>query len=196
MGYVETLFGHQDPVTSLDALRGETALSAGGQDKTVRYWKIVDETQLVFRGGGRSKLRDLIESAGIDDDVEAMDDGEWAKKTKKLEGFIEGRIDCVAMLDETTFVSGGDSGCVLTSISVAFNLITHLLQVNIALVYRQEKAVILPTDRPRNHAPYNRPFISVLNKRSKSPLDHIHCRTTLLRHVCFRCANKVSPPSL
>jgi ribosomal RNA-processing protein 9 len=109
MGYVETLFGHQDCVTCLDALRGETAVSSGGQDRTIRYWKIVDETQLVFRGGGRSKMRELLESGGIDD-VELMDDEGWAKRSKKVEGFVEGRIDCVAMLDEALFVSGGDSG--------------------------------------------------------------------------------------
>ncbi|KNZ72506.1 hypothetical protein J132_02933 [Termitomyces sp. J132] len=80
MGYVETLFGHQDHILSVDALRGETCVSVGGRDKTVRYWKIVEETQLVFRGGGRMKK------------------------------FIEGSIECVAMIDETTFVSGGDSG--------------------------------------------------------------------------------------
>ena len=45
MGYVETLFGHQDQVLALDALRGETCVSVGARDKTVRYWKIVDETQ-------------------------------------------------------------------------------------------------------------------------------------------------------
>lgn len=112
MGYVETLFGHQDPVTALDSLRGETAISAGGQDRTVRYWKIVDETQLVFRGGGRSKLRELLESGGIDDNQEdeGGDDDKGKKDKRRQEGFIEGRIDCVAMLDETTFVSGGDSG--------------------------------------------------------------------------------------
>lgn len=108
MGYVETLFGHQDCVTCLDALRGETAVSSGGQDRTIRYWKIVDETQLVFRGGGRSKMRELLESDGIGD-VEFMDDEE---RSKKSDDFVEGRIDCVAMLDETLFVSGGDSGLV------------------------------------------------------------------------------------
>lgn len=109
MGYVETLFGHQDCVTCLDALRGETAVSSGGQDRTIRYWKIVDETQLVFRGGGRSKMRELLESGGIDD-AELMDDGESTKRSKNADGFVESRIDCVAMLDETVFVSGGDSG--------------------------------------------------------------------------------------
>ncbi|KAF8309679.1 WD40 repeat-like protein [Clavulina sp. PMI_390] len=105
MGYVETLFGHQDPVTCIDSLRGETAISAGGQDRSVRYWKIVDETQLVFRGGGRSKLREMLESGGIDEE-------EKPKEVATTDSFVEGRIDAVAMLDESTFVSGGDTGTV------------------------------------------------------------------------------------
>src|SRR5260221_6265635 len=59
--YLETLFGHQDCIASLDALRGELVISAGGMDKTVRYWKIPEESQLVFRGGGESKTRRLLE---------------------------------------------------------------------------------------------------------------------------------------
>jgi len=109
MGYVETLFGHQDCVTCVDALGGEIAVSSGGQDRTIRYWKIVDETQLVFRGGGRSKMRELLESGGIDS-MELVDDAEGSRRKKHPDGFVEGRIDCVAMLDETLFVSGGDSG--------------------------------------------------------------------------------------
>ena len=70
-------------------------------DKTVRYWKIVEESQLVFRGGGESKARQLLEG-----DTE-LGEGRAVEKPK---GFIEGRIDCIAMLDNTTFLSGGDSG--------------------------------------------------------------------------------------
>jgi len=117
MGYVETLFGHQDHVLGLDALRGETCISVGGRDKTVRYWKIVDETQLVFRGGGRSRIREVLEGGlkGDDegDDVDA-EDSELLPKAKGRERepkrFIEGSLESVAMIDETTFVSGGDSG--------------------------------------------------------------------------------------
>jgi len=118
MGYVETLFGHQDHVLALDALRGETCVSVGGRDKTVRYWKIVDETQLVFRGGGRSRIREVLEGGLRDGDEgdEAEDDGaESGVKTKgkereKVIKFVEGSMECVAMIDETTFISGGDSG--------------------------------------------------------------------------------------
>ncbi|CAK5265719.1 unnamed protein product [Mycena citricolor] len=102
MGYVETLFGHQDHVLALDALRGETCVSVGGRDKTVRYWKIADETQLVFRGGGRSRIREVLEGG-----LRGEDEDDERGKTSK---FIEGSIECVAMIDESTFVSGGDSG--------------------------------------------------------------------------------------
>ena len=107
MGYVETLFGHQDFVMSIDSLRGETAVTCGGRDRTVRYWKIVDETQLVFRGGGRSKLRDLLEGGAF----EGMDVGDGDKSGgKEQKSYVEGSMEVVCMVDETTFVSGGDSG--------------------------------------------------------------------------------------
>ncbi|CAA7269883.1 unnamed protein product [Cyclocybe aegerita] len=119
MGYVETLFGHQDFVFGLDALRGETCISAGGRDKTVRYWKIVDETQLVFRGGGRSRVREVLEGGlraddeGDDVDVDGMELMPKAKgKERESKKFEEGSLECVAMIDETTFASGGDSGSI------------------------------------------------------------------------------------
>jgi ribosomal RNA-processing protein 9 len=112
MGYVETLFGHQDCIGDLDALKRESAVSCGGRDKTVRFWKIPDETQLVFRGGTKSKLREVLE--GGMEEADADDDNEDGKEGKTLERrFVEGSIDCVAMIDESTFVSGGDSGFVL-----------------------------------------------------------------------------------
>ncbi|KAH9915195.1 WD40 repeat-like protein [Epithele typhae] len=98
MGYVETLFGHQAPVLALDVLRGETA--------TVRYWKVPEETQLVFRGGGRSKLYDDLDLDGGDEAEKAKAKG----KDSKAEKFVEGSIECVAMIDETTFVSGAIAG--------------------------------------------------------------------------------------
>lgn len=109
MGYVETLFGHQDHILGLDALRGETCVSVGARDKTARYWKIVDETQLVFRGGGRSRVREVLDGGLKADD--AMDDDAEAQREKgKDMKFVEGSLECVAMIDETMFVSGGDSG--------------------------------------------------------------------------------------
>ncbi|TRM66987.1 WD40-repeat-containing domain protein [Schizophyllum amplum] len=118
MGYVETLFGHQDVVLAIDALRGETCVSAGGRDKTTRFWKIVEETQLVFRGGGRSRIRDVLDGGLRGDDEgedvdDEMDGGVKRKQRKEKDlKFVEGSLECVAMVDETTFVSGGDSGSI------------------------------------------------------------------------------------
>lgn len=109
MGYVETLFGHQDAVQAVDALRAESIVSVGGRDRTARFWKIVEETQLVFRGGGRSKFRELLEGGalqGMDED----DEDAHTKGGKQKKGFIEGSLECIAMIDETNFVTGGDSG--------------------------------------------------------------------------------------
>ncbi|KAH8096999.1 WD40 repeat-like protein [Cristinia sonorae] len=108
MGYVETLFGHQAPVLSLDALMRETAVSVGGRDKSVRFWKIPEESQLVFRGGGRTGWEDALECGDPSEQMEV--DGK--KKGKTKERFMEGSVECVAMVDETTFLSGGDSGTI------------------------------------------------------------------------------------
>jgi len=104
MGLVETLFGHQDQIQHVDALRAETAVSVGGRDRTARFWKVADESQLVFRGG-RATAQEILAN-GLDDD--------HGEKEKEKQAFVEGSLDCVAMIDDSTFVSGGDSGCVRT----------------------------------------------------------------------------------
>lgn len=50
MSYVETLYGHQSNILSLDALSRERCISSS-YDKTVRIWKVVEGTQLQFTGG-------------------------------------------------------------------------------------------------------------------------------------------------
>lgn len=111
--YIDTLFGHQDTILNLDCLRNETALTAGGRDKSLRFWKVAEEAQLVFRGGGTSRMREVLEGSRAADDMEV--DGAAAQKqtgsqeaqTKK---YVEGSTEVVAMIDEQHFLSGGDSG--------------------------------------------------------------------------------------
>ncbi|GAA5872117.1 hypothetical protein JCM3774_002279 [Rhodotorula dairenensis] len=114
LSYIETLFGHQDSILSIDALRGEMAVTAGGRDKTVRFWKVMEESQLVFRGGGASRMRNVLDGALEDDGVE---DEERKRRRRQAEEkgpvkFVEGSIDCVAMVDDSTLLSGGDSGTI------------------------------------------------------------------------------------
>ncbi|KAF9078062.1 WD40-repeat-containing domain protein [Rhodocollybia butyracea] len=172
MGYIETLFGHQDQILALDCLPSlptlppisstssirrqpaiysspappskiptysrhplstpaETLLTVGARDKTARFWKVPEETQLVFRGGGatssaalghetrtkRDKLREVLEGkmdalASDDDDSEAAVVKEKEKKDMEEHRYIEGSLECVAMIDETAFLTGGDSGSI------------------------------------------------------------------------------------
>ena len=56
LSYVETLFGHQEPVLGIDSLHRERAVSCGGRDRTVRLWKIVDESQLVYNSPNGTSL--------------------------------------------------------------------------------------------------------------------------------------------
>jgi ribosomal RNA-processing protein 9 len=51
-------------------------------------WKIVEESQLVFRGGATVKEKD----------------GSGTVR------YAEGCLDCIALVDEDMFVTGGDSG--------------------------------------------------------------------------------------
>jgi len=46
--YVESLFGHQAEITCIDSLLKERALTCGA-DKTLRLWKIPEESQLMFK---------------------------------------------------------------------------------------------------------------------------------------------------
>lgn len=49
MGYLETLFGHQDTVNSLDCGLKDRPISSSS-DRSVRMWNVADDSHLVFRG--------------------------------------------------------------------------------------------------------------------------------------------------
>lgn len=82
--YMETLFGHQAEVTSVDVINEDRIVSSGGSDKTVRVWKIQEESQLVFNAesGSVEIVRKLDESYF----VSCSDDGKlclWTMLKKK-----------------------------------------------------------------------------------------------------------------
>jgi ribosomal RNA-processing protein 9 len=67
-------FGHQNAVTSIDALYKERVLTAGGCDGTLRIWKIVEESQLVFNGGHKGSV-DLVKFINEESFLSCGDDG-------------------------------------------------------------------------------------------------------------------------
>ncbi|KAJ3615500.1 hypothetical protein Zmor_016368 [Zophobas morio] len=50
--FIEQLFGHQDSVMCVDTLSRDRAISVGGRDRSLRLWKISEESQLVFDSKG------------------------------------------------------------------------------------------------------------------------------------------------
>jgi ribosomal RNA-processing protein 9 len=91
---IETFFGHQDAITSVSALKPTAAVTAGTSDRTCRWWKVEEEVQLVLRSGGRSRTN--AETPGNTTGAEVM--------------FVEGSVDVVCVLDDSHFISGGNSG--------------------------------------------------------------------------------------
>lgn len=90
------------------ALAKEQCISVGARDRSARMWKVVEETQLVFRGGGSGiseKRRQQGQKAGRE--------GERSSKV-----YNEGSIDKVALIDEETFVTGKSSNCPKLSIKI------------------------------------------------------------------------------
>ena len=104
LAYVETLFGHQDEVLDVSALAQEKCVTVGGRDRTARLWKVVEEAQLVFRGGtasGTSKALESLRKAYEDDlGVDMQDERIYS----------EGSIDRITMIDDDTLVTASDNG--------------------------------------------------------------------------------------
>ncbi|KAF2876818.1 WD40-repeat-containing domain protein [Massariosphaeria phaeospora] len=120
--YIETLVGHQDTVIGIAGgleANQETCVSVGARDRSARLWRVVEENQLVFHGGGTArqkgldKLRkgrfgakvdedDAIKTGPGKGDVDGKDDAPIA--------YAEGSMDCVALLDASLFVTASDNG--------------------------------------------------------------------------------------
>ena len=84
LAYVETLYGHQDHVLGVASMTVDQCVSVGARDRTARLWKVVDETQLVFRGD-----------------------------SSKKDTYQTGSVDCVAALPPAHFVTGSDAGAIV-----------------------------------------------------------------------------------
>ena len=110
MAYVETLFGHQDSVVDIVGCAGETCVSVGARDRTARFWKVVEENQLVFRGGGLAKSKG--EDARVPTSNRANKTNGSGLNGVDLKGYAEGSIDRIALVDEETFVTGSDNGSI------------------------------------------------------------------------------------
>jgi len=83
MGYLETLFGHQDGVTAVDCWTKERPVSTSS-DRTIRLWKVSDETHLIFRG--HKSTPDAVQIMTEDSCLTGGQDGSlnlWKETQKK-----------------------------------------------------------------------------------------------------------------
>lgn len=115
LAYVETLFGHQDEITSLCAMGAkDRCLSTGGRDRSVRLWKILEESQLVFRV---SRLRSKKRAADADGDNSDAEEPEVQASESVNENVVKcleedntGSVETIAWLDDETWITGTDGG--------------------------------------------------------------------------------------
>lgn len=90
MAYVETLFGHGAGVSGLSSLAMERAVSCGG-DGTLRLYKIVEGSQLVFRSTMTMSL-DAVTMVNENRFLTGGDDGSvclWQTNKKKPVAIVE-----------------------------------------------------------------------------------------------------------
>ncbi|EOA81073.1 pre-rRNA processing protein [Exserohilum turcicum] len=137
--YIETLVGHQDSVIGIAGgleLNQETCVSVGARDRTARLWRVVEENQLVFHGGGtaRQKGMDKLRKGRFGKNVDGDDaKDDMVNGTHQDDGdapiaYAEGSIDCVALLDASLFVTASDNGALsLWSINRKKPLFTYPL---------------------------------------------------------------------
>lgn len=118
--YIETLVGHQDAVVGVAGgleYNQETCVSVGARDRTARLWRVVEENQLVFQGGGtaRQKGLDKLRKGRFANNLGRLDEmSEQPNGTEHEEdapiAYAQGSIDCVGLLDAGLFVTASDNG--------------------------------------------------------------------------------------
>lgn len=110
--YIETLVGHQDTVIGIAGgleVNQETCVSVGARDRSARLWRVVEENQLVFHGGGTARQKGMAKlrkgqfGKHVDEEDKANDE-------EPPVAYAEGSIDCVALLDAGLFVTASDNG--------------------------------------------------------------------------------------
>lgn len=85
MAKIETLYGHQSPITDIDALVRERAITSGGSDSSIRIWKVDEESQLVYNAHSGHNV-DHVKLINEENFLSGGDDGAlciWSAMKKK-----------------------------------------------------------------------------------------------------------------
>ena len=85
MVQLETLYGHQLGVTSIDCYEKERPVSVG-RDRTARAWKLAEDTHMIYRGGGQMQPSECVSIIKDDWFLTGHEDGQlclWSTDKKK-----------------------------------------------------------------------------------------------------------------
>ena len=95
LAYVDTLFGHQSEVLAVASCGTRERCVTSSADGTVRVWKIVDESQLVFRYSGASSNVDAVAVVNDNTMVSGAQDGRlsvWSTLKKKPASSVDAHV--------------------------------------------------------------------------------------------------------
>ena len=88
MTYVETLYGHQSPIVAMDCANKNRPVSIA-RDRTVRVWKVEEDSHLVFRPGGDVGSAECVSAIQDGWFITGHDDGRlalWKEEKKRPVG--------------------------------------------------------------------------------------------------------------
>nr|CAG4711507.1 unnamed protein product [Naegleria fowleri] len=83
--FIDTLYGHESEVQGIDTMITPHAVSCGS-DASLRYWKVEDETQLIFKNSASKYSVDCVKMLRENTYVSGSQDGSvsmWIKTKKK-----------------------------------------------------------------------------------------------------------------
>lgn len=124
MTYVETLYGHQSPIVAIDCANKNRPVSIA-RDRTVRVWKVEEDSHLVYRGGGHVGSAECITAIQDGWFVTGHDDGRlllWKEEKKRPVGDVitaahghengvtRGVISCGALGLSDVLATGSNDG--------------------------------------------------------------------------------------
>lgn len=149
-------FGHQNAITSIDALSRERAITTGGYDGTIRIWKIVEESQLIFNAHSVGNSTDVVKLINEEHFFSGGNDGQlclWGcLKKKPLCSVLEAHekdetngqpmcISSIATLLNTDLVASGALSYIFVSVSIFFSFLILIAISRIAKWYDQVVAM-------------------------------------------------------
>lgn len=75
MGFVDTMYGHVCAVQQIDMLSKGRVLACGGMDRSLRLFKVAEESQLIFNGMDENFSIDTLSMINEDHFVSGAADG-------------------------------------------------------------------------------------------------------------------------